>query len=197
MNRATGPRRPSCSADAEAVPALSDAEPDTSGLASVREIVASGPRVDRVLAALESGVLPPCVCETLRRALLESVESGTQAVEEALARAAMAVALPWRTLRPVRFNPAHLKQAMDRTHGGLDRVKTQLIEVLAAKPADPWRAHRGGSAPQRGSGGGSSALVVLPRTCGAAARVPCLVGPRVGFHNAHLATSLKIQHFLG
>ena len=164
-------------ADAEAVPASSDAEPDTSGLAAVRELVAPGPRVDRVLAALESGVLPPFVCETLRRALLESVESGTQAVEEALARAAMAVALPWRTLGPVRFNPAHLKQMVDRTHGGLDRVKTQLIEVLAANP------QTGGvltvEAPRRGKEmeTGSSALVVLPRTCGAAARVPCLVGP--------------------
>ena len=164
-------------ADAEAVPALSDAEPDTSGLAAVRELVAPGPRVDRVLAALENGLLPPFVCETLRRALLESVESGNEAVEEALARAAMAVALPWRTLGPVRFNPAHLKQMVDRTHGGLDRVKTQLIEVLAANP------QTGGvltvEAPRRGKEmeTGSSALVVLPRTCGAAARVPCLVGP--------------------
>ena len=165
-------------ADAEAVPAPSDAEPDTSGLASVREIVAPGPRVDRVLAALESGVLPPCVCKTLRRALLESVESGTPAVEEALARAALAVALPWRTLGPVRFDPGHLKQMVDRTHGGLDRVKTQLIEVLAANP------QTGGvltvEAPRRGKEveTGPSALVVLPRTSRAAARVPCLVGPR-------------------
>ena len=172
-------------ADAEAVPASSDAEPETSGLAAVRELVAPGPRVDRVLAALESGVLPPFVCETLRRALLESVESGTQAVEEALARAAMAVALPWRTLGPVRFNPAHLKQMVDRTHGGLDQVKTQLIEVLAANP------QTGGvltvEAPRRGKEmeTGSSALVVLPRTCGAAARVPCLVGPPGGPARRH------------
>ena len=45
-------------ADAEAVAAPSDAEPDTPGLAAVRELVEPGPRVDRVLAALESGVLP-------------------------------------------------------------------------------------------------------------------------------------------
>ena len=45
-----------------------DAEPDTSGLAAVRGLVAPGPRVDRVLAPLESGVLPPFVCDTLRRA---------------------------------------------------------------------------------------------------------------------------------
>ena len=63
-------------ADPEAVAAPSDAERDTSGLAAVRELVAPGPRVDRVLAALESGVLPRLVCDTLRRALLQSVESG-------------------------------------------------------------------------------------------------------------------------
>ncbi|MCY4121258.1 MAG: hypothetical protein OXG72_10105, partial [Acidobacteria bacterium] len=101
----------------EAVAARSVAEPDTSGLAAVRELVASGPRVDRVLVALESGVLPRSVCDTLRRALLHSVESGKEAVEEALARAAMAVALPWRTPAPTTFAPAHLKQALDRTHG--------------------------------------------------------------------------------
>ena len=163
--------------DAEAVRARSDADPDTSGLAAVREIVAPGPRVDRVLAALESGVLPRLVCDTLRRALLQSVESGKEAVEEALARAALAVALPWRTLGPVRFDPAHLKQALDRTHGGLDRVKTQLIEVLAASPQT--RGVLTVEAPRRGDEveAGSSAVVVLPRTCGTAARVPCLVGP--------------------
>ena len=165
-------------ADPEAVQTRSDAGPDTSGLAAVRELVASGPRVDRVLAALESGVLPRLVCDTLRRALLQSVESGKEAVEEALARAAMAVALPWRTREPVRFDPAHLKQILDRTHGGLDRVKTRLVDVLAADP------QLGGvltvEAPRCGEDveTGSSALVVLPRTCGAAARVPCLVGSR-------------------
>ncbi len=152
-------------ADAEAVAAPSDAEPDTSGLAAVRDLVASGPRVDRVLAALESGVLPRLVCDTLRRALLQSVESGKEAVEEALARG------------PVRFDPAHLKQALDRTHGRLDRVKTQLIEVLAASPQT--RGVLTVEAPRRGEDveTASLALVVLPRTCGTATRVPCLVGP--------------------
>ncbi len=165
------------SVDAEAVAARSVAEPDTSGLAAVRELVAPGPRVDRVLVALERGVLPRLVCDTLRRALLQSVESGKAAVEQALARAAMAIALPWRTPAPTTFAPAHLKQALDRTHGGLDRVKTQLIDVLAASP------QTGGvltvEAPRLGDDveNGSSALVVLPRTGGAAGRVPCLVGP--------------------
>ena len=165
-------------ADAEAVSAPSDAEPDTPGLAAVRELVAPGPRVDRVLAALESGVLPRLACDTLRRALLQSVESGKEAVEEALARAAMAVALPWRTLGPVRFDPGHLKRMLDRTHGGLDRVKTRLVDVLAANL--PFRGLLTVEAPRRGEDveTGSSALVVLPSTSRAAARVPGLVGPR-------------------
>lgn len=164
--------------DAEAVAAPSDAESDTSGLAAVRELVAPGPRVDRVLAALESGVLPRSVCDTLRRALLQSVESGEAAAEEALARAALAIDLPWRTLAPTTFDPARLKQMLDRTHGGLDRVKTRLIDVLAASPQT--RGVLTVEAPRRGDEveNGSSALVVLPRTCGTAARVPCLVGPK-------------------
>ena len=164
-------------AGAEAVPAPSAAEPDTSGLAAVRELVAPGPRVDRVLVALESGVLPRFVGDTLRRALWQSVESGKAAVEEALARAAMAVALPWRTLAPVQFDPARLKHALDRTHGGLDRVKNQLIEVLAA--SSPTRGVLTVEASRRGDEveTAPSALVVLPRTCGAVACVPCLVGP--------------------
>ena len=44
----------------------------------------------------------------------------------------MAVALPRRTHAPARFDPVHLRQVLDRTHGGLDRVKSRLVEVLAA-----------------------------------------------------------------
>ena len=53
-------------------------------------------------------------------------------MEKALDRTAMAVALPWRTHAPARFDPVHLRQALDRSHGGLDRVKSRLVEVLAA-----------------------------------------------------------------
>ena len=150
---APGPRRPSCPPTPRPWRRRRTPNATRPGLAAVRELVAPGPRVDRVLAALESGVLPRLVCDTLRRALLQSVESGKEALEEALARAAMAVALPWRTLGPVRFDPAHLKQALDRTHGGLDRVRQDPAHRSAGgQPADPRRAHRGGSAPRRGRG---------------------------------------------
>ena len=144
----------------------------------MRALVAHVPRVDRVLAAIECGVLPRLVCETLRNALLQSLKSGKEAVEKALDRAAMAAALPWRTLGPVRFDPAHLKQVLERTHGGLDRVKTRLVDVLAASPQT--RGALTVEAPRRGTGvkSESSALVVFPRTSLAAARVPCFCGPR-------------------
>ena len=98
-------------------------------LAAVRALAAPGPRVDRVLAALEDGALPSIVHTMLRRALQESLASGT-AVEPALDRAAMAVDLPWRTHAPARFDGIRLREALDRTHAGLDRAKSRLVEVL-------------------------------------------------------------------
>ena len=95
-------------------------------------------------------MVPRLVCETLRRALLQSFEFGKEAVEKALDRAQMAAALPWRTLDPVRFDPARLKQVLDRTHGGLDRVKTRLVDVLAASPQT--RGALTVEAPRRGKG---------------------------------------------
>ena len=166
------------SADAGAAPSPGDGKRDGSELAAVRALVAHGPRVDRVLAALdECGVLPRFVRKTLRHALLQSLGSGKAAVEKALDRTAMAAALPWRTLGPVPFDPVHLKQVLDRTHGGLDRVKTRLVDVLAASPQT--RGALTVEAPRRGTGvkSESSALVVFPRTSLAAARVPCLCGP--------------------
>ena len=47
-------------------------------------------------------------------------------------QAGMVVSLPWRTRDPTRFDAAHQRQALDRTHAGLEQVKTRLIEVLAA-----------------------------------------------------------------
>ena len=172
---------PACPA-AETAPSPGDDEPGDSGLAAVRALVAPGPRVDRVLAALECGVLPGFVCETLRRSLLESLASGKEAVvEEALARAAMAVALPWRTQGPARFEPVHLKQMLDRTDGGLDRVKTCLVEMLAA--SSRTRGLLTVEVPRRSGEVETEAcaLVVRPRTPRAPARVPCLAGPgRIG-----------------
>ena len=155
-----------------------DDEPDGADLAAVRAVAAPGPRVGRVLAALECGVLPRFVAEPLRRALLESVESGKGAVEKALGRAALAVALPWRTLGPVRFDPVHLKQELDRTHVGLDGVKTRLVDVLSANPQT--RGMLTVEVPRRGRGAANatSALIVRPRSSQGAARIPCLAGPR-------------------
>ena len=98
-------------------------------------------------------------------------------MEKALDRSAMAVALPWRKRAPARFDPVHLRQALDRTHGGLDRVKSRLVEVLAAS------RRTGGlltvEAPPRSGGGEDvgSALLVCPRTLRAPVRIACLAGP--------------------
>ena len=110
---------------AGAVPSPGDGEPEELG--AVRALVAPGPRVDRVLAALAGGVLPAIVHAILRRALRQALASGSEAVEKALDRSAMAVALPWRKRAPARFDPVHLRQALDRTHGGLERYARSLV----------------------------------------------------------------------
>ena len=158
-------------------PAPKGGEPDGE-LAAVRALAGGGPRVDRVLAALESGELPADVHAMLRHALEQAAHaSGVEAVEKALARTAMAVTLPWRTHAPARVDPVRLRQGLDRTHGCLDRVKSRLVEALAT-------SRRAGGlltveAPPRGGGAANvtSALLVRPRPPRAPGRVPCLAGP--------------------
>ncbi len=127
--------------------------------AAVRALAAPGPRVERGLAALEGGMLPAEVQETVRLALRTAAGSGKAAVERALERAAMAVALPWRARAPSRFDPVRLREALDRTHAGLDRVKSRLVELFAAKRhaggllTMEAPSCRGGSPGRRGRGG--------------------------------------------
>ena len=176
--RATRPRAGNrCQQLAQRGRALAGGRRARGELGAVRALVAPGPRVDRVLAALAGGVLPAVVHAILRRVLQQALASGSEAVEKALDRTAMAVALPWRTHAPARFDPVHLRQALDRSHGGLDRVKSRLVEVLAAS------RRTGGlltvEAPPRSGGGedAGSALLVCPRTLRAPVRIACLAGP--------------------
>ena len=151
--------------------------PRSDDLAVVRAFAAPGARVDRVLAALEGAELPAVVQAMVRRALRVATASGKVPLERALDRAAMAVALSWRTRAPERFDSIHLREVLDRTHAGLDRVKSRLVEVLAAS------RHSGGlltveAPPRRGRADDvPSAVLVCPRTLPAPARVPCLTGP--------------------
>ena len=161
--------------EAGAAPAPGDDEPDGE-LAAVRALAAPGPRVDRALAALESGELPAAVHAMLRHALEQAHASGVQAVEKMLARIEMAVTLPWRAHAPARFDPVRLRQGLDRTHAGLDRVKSRLVEVLATSLAGSLL-----TVEARPRGGGAAnvtrALLVRPRPPRAPGRIPCLAGP--------------------
>ena len=120
----------------------------------------------------------PHVHAMLRHALQQAAHaSGVEAVEKALARTAMAVTLPWRTHAPARFDPVRLRQGLDRTHAGLDRVKSRLVEALAT-------SRRAGGlltveAPPRRGGAENvtSALLVRPRPLRPPVRIPCLAGP--------------------
>ena len=155
-----------------------DAAGARSGLDAVRELVAPGAHVDQVLEALDGAELPEPVCKTLRRALRQALASEAQAVEEAVERAETVLSLPWRTRAPERFDATHLKRALDRTHGGLEGVKTRLIEVLAASPQT--RGPLTVEGPRRGAEAETqaAALVVRPGRPRAEAPVPCLAGAR-------------------
>ena len=148
-----------------------------SALESVRALAAPGARIDEVLDALEAAELPRPASETLRRSV-RALGSDAAAVDEALDRAEMVLALPWRTREPERFDPAHVAQALDRTHGGLERVKTRLLQVLAACPqtrgpltVEGVRRNRGAETDR------PPALVVRPGPARTPTPVPCLAGP--------------------
>ena len=161
---------------AEAAPRRRDGGSGGPALDAVRALVTPGARLDQVLATLDAAGLPGPVRQTLRRNVRQALASEAQAVDEALDRAETVLALPWRTCEPQRFDPDHLKQALDRTHGGLEPVKTRLIEVLAACPQA--RGLLTVETPRRGRGAETDAcaLAVRPGSPEAPGSVLCLAG---------------------
>ena len=148
-----------------------------SALESVRALAAPGARLEQVLEALEAAELPRPASETLRRSV-RALGSDAAAVDEALDRTEMVLALPWRTREPERFDPAYVARALDRTHGGLERVKTRLLQVLAACPqtrgpltVEGVRRNREAETDR------PPALVVRPGPARTPTPVPCLAGP--------------------
>ena len=103
-----------------------------SALEAVRALVTPGARIDRMLGALEGAGLPHPVRKKLQRALRQTLESEAHAVEDVLDRAEMVLSLPWRWREPERFARARLQQALDRSHGCLEKVKTRILDALAA-----------------------------------------------------------------
>ena len=128
-------------------------------------------RLDQVLGALEDAGLPGPVRQTLRREVGQALASESEAVAEALDRAAMVLALPWRTREPERFDPDQAAWAPHDTHGGLERVKTRIIEVLAACPQTRGQLTVEGPRPGAGP---------LPRARGAGQAQRRALGPRRG-----------------
>ena len=158
-----------------AAPGSQHAGADDSALEAVRALVSPGGHLEQVVGALEGAGLPRPVYETLRRKV-RALASEAAEVDEALDWAEMIRALPWRRRERERFDSAHLKQALDGTHGALDKVKTRLVQVLAACPQTrgPLTLER----PRRNRGAETDlppALVVRPGPPGAP--VPCLAGP--------------------
>ena len=162
---------------ADAAPPRRDVGSGGPALDAVRALVTPGARLDRVLATLDAAGLPGPVRQTLRRNVRQALASEAQAVDEALDRAETVLALPWHTREPQRFDPEHLKQALDRTHGGLEPVKTRLLEVLAACPQA--RGLLTVETPRRGRTAETDpppALAVRPRPSEVLGSVLCLAG---------------------
>ena len=130
--------------------------------------------------------------QTLRRNVRQALASEPQAVNEALDRAETVLALPWHTREPQRFDPEHLKQALDRPHGGLEPVKTRLIEVLAACPQTCGLLTV--ETPRRGRTVETDpppALAVRPGPSEAPGSVLCLVGqPGTGKRSLAIAVAV-------
>ena len=133
-------------------------------------------RLEQMLGSLVGAGPPRRVRETLRDELHQAVASGERAVDHAAERARTVLSLPWRSRTPERFDPAQVAAALDRTHGGLDRVKARLVDLLAACPQTRGPLTVEGPRPGGGETG-ASALVVRPAPPGTVAAVPCLAGP--------------------
>ena len=162
----------------EAAPPPGGGRSAGAALEAVRALVTPGARVEQVVGAIDEAGLPHPVSKSLRRALRRALASQAKAVEEVLDRTGMVVSLPWRTRDPARFDPAHLQQALDRTHAGLKQVKTRLIEVLAACPQIRGPLTVEGRLPVAGPETQRAALVVRPGASRDPCLAPCLAGPR-------------------
>ena len=149
---------------------------DSPVLAALRALVTPGARLDQVLAALDEAGLPAGVRETLRRDLRHALASQSEAVDQALDRAATVLSLPWRKQQPQRFDRDHLKRALDRTHGGLEPVKTRLVDVLAACPQTLGPLTVEGPRRGREAETDAGALLVRPGPPEAPGSVLCLAG---------------------
>ena len=192
-----GAGRPEAAHQPPAGPAADAAPPRRDGgsggpaLDAVRALVTPGARLDQVLATLDAAGLPGPVRQTLRRNVRQALASEAQAVDEALDRAETVLALPWHTREPQRFDPEHLKQALDRTHGGLEPVKTRLLEVLAACPQT--RGLLTVEGPRRGRTAETDpppALAVRPGPSEAPGSVLCLAGqPGTGKRSLAIAVA--------
>ena len=129
-------------------------------------------RLDHLLGSLGGADLVGPVFEKLRDELSQALASDERALDDAVERARKVVSLPWRRRTPERFDAAAVARTLDRTHGGLERTKSRLVEVLAACPQ--VRGPLTVESPRRGGAEtGAPALVVRP----GAAAVPCLTGP--------------------
>ncbi len=133
-------------------------------------------RLEQMLGSLVGAGPPRRVRETLRDELHQAVAAGERAVDHAAERARTVLSLPWRSRTPERFDPADVAAALDRTHGGLDRVKARLVDLLAACPQTRGPLTVEGPRPGGGETG-APALVVRPAPPGTVAAVPCLAGP--------------------
>ena len=165
-----------------AAPAAAAPPPDGGrcrpALPEVRALVDPGACIDQVLASLESAGLPRPVAKMLRRQIRRALASRAQALDEVLQRAGRVLSLPWRAREAQRFDRAHVAQALERTHGGLARVKARLLDLLAACPQT--RGPLTVENPRRGvlAETQASVLVVRPAPSPEPVPAPCLTGPR-------------------
>ena len=155
-----------------------------SALDAVRELVAPGARLDQALEALADAGLPQPFAETLGRELRQALAPRAKAVEKALDWAGKVLALPWGKREPQRFDRAQVAQVLDRTHGGLARIKTRLVELLAASPQACGLLTLGRPAPGPGGEDRRAAGAARAPAAAADAGARCLPGRRAGDRQA-------------
>ena len=116
--------------DPQAVPSPENGGSVASSLDDALALSAPGARLDAVIEVLEGAGVPRRVRETLTLEPAPARMPGAASIERVRNRLQLLLALPWQRSEPQGFDRARVAEALHRTHGTLEGVKTRILRAL-------------------------------------------------------------------